>query len=206
MRNTLFWTFVASLSLGVSLGACKGGAAADLQIEKLPEITPNLPAVPNLPPPPHPITYPDSSYSVYGARKRVNDTIGNEIEITAYVVDIYRAPECEKGKKGKECPLGKAPHAYLADTPNEEDPKKRVMLTNYAENQEAFDEAVAQHQKGKYEPPPVETGLPAIPVDLALGNKVKVKGRFNRVSGNGFSNSRGLLDYVSHVTVSAAEG
>ncbi|MCA9603724.1 MAG: hypothetical protein KC417_16950, partial [Myxococcales bacterium] len=64
----------------VGVAACDQAAASDLQVERLPDVKPNLPAVPTLPPPPYPVTYADSSYSVYGVRKRGNTTMDTDVE------------------------------------------------------------------------------------------------------------------------------
>jgi len=193
-------TLLALLVSGLVLVACDGGTASDLTVEKLPDVKPNLPAVPTLPPPPFPTQYGDQSYSVFGARKHARTTMDTEFEVTAFIVDIYVAPECPKGDT---CPLPAAPHFWIADTRDEKDPLKKLAVVGYAENQKAIDEAVAQAARGAYKPPAAETGLLPIPTDLALGNKVKVKGRFTRVSGSGFNISNGLLEYRAHTTLEA---
>jgi hypothetical protein len=195
-RRVWFLTtvFAAALSFG-----CEGaGSTAQVQVEKLPDIKPSLPAVPKLPPPPHPVQHPDSSYSLFGLRKRMRNTMDTEVELTGYVVETYVPPECPKGKT---CPIARAPHVFLADTANETDPNKRIMLVGYAENQKAIDEAIADTKKGKYKPPDPESGLMPIPVDLFPGAKIKVKAQFSRISGSGFAQSDGLLDYRGHTTI-----
>ncbi|MCA9583306.1 MAG: hypothetical protein KC416_16010 [Myxococcales bacterium] len=194
--------FAFILAIALPCIACEQGVASDLTVEKLPAVTPNLPAVPTLPPPPHPVTYGDGSYTVFGLRKKANITMDTDVEVTAYIVDIYQAPECPKGET---CPLPTAPHLYLADTPDEKEAKNRLTLVGYAENQKQIDEAVADAKRGRYKPPPEETGLLPVPTDFAVGNKVKLKGRFARVSGTGFNISNGLLEYRGHETLSAVE-
>ncbi len=180
------------------IGGCNQ-PASDLTIEALPEVTPNLPSVPTLPPPPHPTQYGDSSYSVYGLRSRLRNTIDTDVEVTGYIVDIYTPPECER----EPCPRPAAPHMWVADTPNETERGKQLMVVGYAENQEQIDEAVELAERGRYEPPDPETGLLPIPTDLVVGNKVKVGGRFARVGSSGFNNSEGLIEYGSHTTIEA---
>ena len=171
---------------------------SNVDVEKLPDIKPNLPAVPTLPPPPHPVQYGDQSYSVYGVRKRVRNTIDSELELTGYIVDMYVPPECPKGKT---CPQARAPHVYVADTKDETDNAKRILLVGYAENQTQIDEAMADFKKGKWEAPPEESGLLPIPYDFLPGAKIKVKAQFARISGAGFAQSDGLLDYRGHTTI-----
>ena len=167
-----------------------GESETDLQVERLPDVEPNLPPVPTLPPPPHPTTYDDGSYSVYGLRSRLQTTIDTQVEVTGYVTDIYAPPECEQ----EPCPTPLAPHFWIADTRDESSKQKMLMIVGYAENQQQIDEAVEQAERGRYEPPDPETGLLPIPTDLAVGNKLKAKGRFARVAA-GFNNSEGLLEY-----------
>ena len=185
-------------ALLATLVGCDAAMSSDLEVERLPEVKANLPPVPTLPPPPHPVQYDDSSYSLFGLRKRLEKTIDSNAEVTGYIVEIYEPPECPKGET---CPLPVAPHAWLADTPDGKDPLKRIAIVGYAENQKQVAEAVAAHKRGSYKPPPEETGLPPIPVDFEVGNKVKVKGRFTRVSASGFNISNGLLEYQGHTTL-----
>jgi len=62
------WTALA-LSVPM-LSACGGSPAEDLVIEPLPEVSPSLPNVPVIPPPPYPIQNADGPYSLYGVRPR----------------------------------------------------------------------------------------------------------------------------------------
>ena len=186
---------IAAMLLG---SACDGQSGAAVEVEKLPDIKPDLPAVPTLPPPPHPVQYPDSSYSLFGLRKRIKSTMDTEVDVTAYVVETYKAPECPEGKT---CPQPRAPHVYLADSKGETDSEKRILLVGYAENQKALDEALTAKKRGKYKAPPAESGMPPVPTDLFPGAKIKVKARFTRVSGAGFAQSDGLLDYRGHATI-----
>jgi hypothetical protein len=192
-------SFLSPLLAAVLLGsmACDSGGSA-VEVEKLPDIKPSLPAVPTLPPPPHPIQYPDSSYSLFGLRKKLKTTMDTDVELTGYVVETYTPPECPKGKT---CPQARAPHVYVADTKDEADKTKRILLVGYAENQKAIDEAIVDVKRGKYKAPDPESGLLPIPTDLFPGAKIKVKARFSRVSGSGFAQSDGLLDYRGHTTV-----
>jgi hypothetical protein len=198
MNRTFRVSFLSPVLAVLLLGSACETSGSTVQVEKLPEIKPNLPAVPTHPPPPHPIQYSDSSYSLYGLRKRIKNTMDTDVELTGYVVETYTPPECPKGKT---CPPARAPHVYVADTKDESDPNKRILLVGYAENQKAIDEAIADKKRGKYKPPPAESGLLPIPTDLFPGAKIKVKARYTRVSGSGFAQSDGLLDYRGHVTL-----
>ena len=178
--------------------ACDSQSGAAVEVEKLPEIKPDLPAVPTLPPPPHPIQQPDGSYSVFGLRKRMKNTMDTDVDVTGYVVETYAPPPCPDGKN---CPLARAPHVYLADSKGEADAAKRILLVGYAENQKAIDDAILDKKRGRNKAPSPESGIIPVPTDLFPGAKVKVKARFTRVSGSGFAQSDGLLDYRAHVTI-----
>jgi hypothetical protein len=189
---------VASFS-GV-LASCEQTASAKVPVEKLPEVKASLPPVPTIPPAPYPVQYPDQSYSVYGLRRALRRTINTEVSLTAYIAKVFVPPECPPKAK---CPLPPAPHIWLADSKTETDQTKMVLVGGYAENQKAIEEAIKEAKKGKKgkEPPPEETGLIAVPVDLFQGAKIKIKGRFSFMSGAGFQSSEGVMDYGGHETL-----
>ncbi len=202
MRATAVKTLFIFCLCGLSLG-CETTPTTDLNVERLPEVNPTLPPVPTLPPPPHPVTLADSSYTIYGLRRRLSSTIDNENAVTGYIVDIYQPPECESRRGQPPCPPPTAPHMWIADVRGESDRGKQLQVVGYAENQESIDEVLELVARGRYEPPDPETGQIPIPTDLAVGNKVKVTGRFVRVSGIGFNSSEGLLEYRGHETLEA---
>lgn len=198
-RNGQTWCLMVALGVALASGCEESGAGA--QVEKLPDIKPNLPAVPTLPPPPYPVQYGDQSYSVFGLRKRMRQTIDSEVDVTGFIVQVYEPPECPKGKK---CPMPKAPHIYIADAKDEADPSKLLLVAGYAENQKAIDETRRDKKRGRYKAPDPESGMIPIPTDLYVGAKIKVKGQFTHVSGAGFAQSDGVLDYRAHETLEAA--
>jgi len=206
--NPVSRTLVTTLALALLTGgACESTPETDLDVERLPDVTPDLPPVPTIPPPPHPTTYGDGSYSVYGVRSRLRNTINTEVEITGYLIDQYLPPEgCDENPTCRPA----APHLWLADTNElvgaDAEALRRargdmLMVVGYAENQEQIDEAVELAERGRYEPPDPESGLLPIPTDFHNGNKVKVTGRFTRISATGFNNSEGLLEYRGHETL-----
>lgn len=208
MMTKKFSSLVSLLAALTALAGC-GEASTDLQVERLPDVQPNLPSVPTLPPPPYPTTLPDSSYTVYGLRARLSQTVNNEQHVTGYVVDIYVPPDCNP--REPDCRV-LAPHFWVADAriPEGEVGDRRdeqLMIVGYAENQQQIDEAIEDHERGREpEVDPttgrlVETGMYPIPVDLHIGNKIKLRGRFTRMSSAGFNNSEGLLDYFGHETL-----
>ncbi len=190
---------LTALALGSALLGCtEPKPAADLTIERLPDVNPNLPAVPTLPPPPHPVQLPDQSYTVYGVRKRMHQTMDTDVSITAYIVAVYTPPVCPENRV---CPPARIPHIFLADTKDEADPYKRLTVVGFAENQTQIDEAVAALASGH--PLAREEGddRPLVPGDFFVGAKIKVRGRFTRVTGTGFSQSDGVLEYGGHETL-----
>ncbi|MBN1654290.1 MAG: hypothetical protein JXA30_11015 [Deltaproteobacteria bacterium] len=197
MKTAVRFLIVVLLTsfVGILLG-CEKSTGTKVEVEKLDDIKPNLPSVPTLPPPPYPTQYGDQSYSVYGLRKMIKNTINTALSVTGYIVKVYQPPPCEDETK---CPPPSAPHLWLGDSPNEEDETKLLLVAGYAENQQQIDDAIA----GKA--PEISEGadLPPIPTDLFKGAKVKIQGRFGYstqgfVTDRGFQSSEGLLQYVSH--------
>ena len=115
-------------------------------------------------------------------------------------MEIYTRPDCDNEEA---CPRAVAPHFYIADTANEADASKRIMVAGYATRQGEVDDAMANARGGRA-PEATPGAPPPIPTDLALGNKVTVRGRFQRYSGVGFSASNGLIEFQGHTTVEAA--
>lgn len=185
----------------IVLGCEETKPAADITVERLPDVNPNLPAVPTLPPPPYPIQLPDQSYTVYGVRKRIHQTMDTDVTITAYIVAQYVPPVCPEDRV---CPPARIPHIFLADSKDEADPYKRLTVVGYAENQTQLDEAIAGLLSGH--PVLREEGddRPPVPGDFGVGAKVKIRGRFTRVTGTGFSQSDGVMEYNGHETLEPA--
>lgn len=195
------------LAIGsVALGACGPSPASDLTIERLPDVTPDLPTVPELPPPPYPVTYTDGSYSVYGLRAREATTIDTDVQVTGYIVEVYTAPVCPEGHT---CPTPARPHIWIADARGVTDPDDRLRVAGYADNQLAIDTAIEDHERGRTPEGLDETtgllptGLPPVPWDFVVGNKILVRGHYARVSASGFNESRGLIEWAGHTTIEA---
>lgn len=185
--------------LTLSGSACKGRLSANANVEKLPEVRPNLPDVPKLPPPEFDITYPDGSYSVHGLRKRLRQTMDKPVDVTATVVEVYEPPQCAKGA---ECDKAKMPHIWVADKAGERDAVKRLLIVGYAER---HDEVATALARGKALRQQAKQGaVEGIGGDFVIGDKVLLKGTFTRISAHGFNSSEGLLDYNGHRLVQAA--
>ena len=196
MKRVISGLYAILLTAGAGfagISGCGEQPASDLQIERLPEVNPNLPPVPQIPEPPFPIRNADNTYTVFGLRNKIRQTIDTEVSVTAYIVDIYEPPECPEGET---CPRPTAPHMWIADTEGESDDAKKMAVAGYAENHEELEEAIRRRR-----PQRSQDGEITIPTDFAVGNRVKVTGRFVRVSGSGFNYSEGLIEYAGHETL-----
>lgn len=182
----------ALLSVG-----CDQLTSSKAEVEKLPEIVPNLPEVPTLPPPPFPTTYADESYSVYGLRQRLHQTLDTEVAVTGYIMEIYEPPPCKERKK-ENCPRVDAPHMFVADAPDKTDREDQLIIVGYADNQEQL----ARARRGRKTT--TIDGSVVVPTNLKVGNKVVAKGQFRLISSGGFNTSNGLLEYTSHETLETA--
>ncbi len=192
-----------ALAAIAALAGCGEKAASDLTIERLPDVNPSIPDVPQLPPPPFEVQYSDGCFSVYGVRRRGGTTMDTDVCVTGYIVQIYQPPECPAGRT---CDPPAAPHLWIADTRETGEDGDRLMLAGYAENQTQIDEAVEQARRGRYQPPDPESGMLPIPTDLAVGAKIKIQGRFTRMSSMGFNVSNGLLDFRGYETLEPPPG
>jgi hypothetical protein len=188
-----------TLVLAVQLTACDSVTGSSLNVEKMPEITPDLPPVPQLPPPPYPITYEDGSHSVYGARQKARNANGEEIEVTGYIVKVYQPPACDEGEA---CPRPAAPHNFIGDSMDAPE-RDRMLVVGYAKNQTEIDDAVRGGEKGAQRVR--SQGIVPVPRDFDNGNRAKIKGNLGVMSNQGFSSSNGLLEYIDHETLEIAQ-
>lgn len=196
MRARLIGLILGGALLGA--GCEQVTSASEAEVEQLPEIVPNLPEVPTLPPPPFPTTYDDESYSVYGLRSRLMKVLDTDLAVTGYIVEIYEPPPCEKRKK-EECPKAAAPHLFIADTADQTDRAEQLIVVGYADNQEQLERA----RRGRKTT--TISGDVVVPRDLKVGHKIRVKGHFTLISSGGFNTSNGLVEYASHETVGKAD-
>ena len=190
----------------MALQGCDKQAEAKVNVEKLPDIKPSLPAVPTIPPPPFPTQLADQSYTVFGLRRTLRKTIDTDVAVTGYIAKVFVPPECPPKEK---CPLAAAPHMWMSDTAGEADENKLLLVAGYAENQKTIDEAIEAAKKGKKPTEEElkeqeEMGLLPVPTDFFAGAKVKVSGRFAYIGGSGFQSSEGVLDYRGHETLEPA--
>lgn len=194
MGARLIGLILAGVLLSAGCEQITSASEPEAEAEQLPEIVPNLPEVPTLPPPPFPTTYEDDSYSVYGLRQRPSKLLDTDLGVTGYIVEIYEPPACKK-RNEDECPKVLAPHMYIADTADQKDRAEQLLVVGYADNKEQLQRA----RRGRK----VTTiaGAVVVPRDLAVGKRVRVKGHFALISSGGFNTSNGLIEYASHETL-----
>jgi hypothetical protein len=185
---------LAGVLLSAGCEQITSASEPEAEAEKLPEIVPNLPEVPTLPPPPFPTTYEDESYSVYGLHQRPIKLLDTDLGVTGFIMEIYEPPACKKRKK-EECPKVAAPHMFIADTADQTDRSEQLLVVGYADNKEQLQRA----RRGRKTT--TIGGDVVVPKDLAVGNKVRVKGHFSLISSGGFNTSNGLVEYASHETL-----
>jgi len=180
-----------------SLGGCDQQQQQQTQAaeQAMPEIRPNLPPVPNVPPPRHKISYDDGAFSVYGLRKRLRQNIDNEVRVKAYIVKVYEAPECPEDRT---CPAARMPNLWLGDDLDETNTRKLVQLVGYAQSQQDIIDARERNEKGTEMSEEELAALPPVVFDWQSGKRYVVKGNFTHASGAGFASSDGLLEYREH--------
>lgn len=177
------------------LTACEDQTSSNVKVTKMDGYKPNLPQVPSIPKPSAPETYSDSSYSVYGLRKNVGKTMNTQVEVTAYIVDIYQKPECAEGQTCHTM----MPHLYLADEKGEKLSKRHIRMVGYAQSFKEMDEEKEIAESGKKaEELPEGVFLPPVVWDWRLGHKYKIKAAFLNRSSAGFMDTDGLLEYKGH--------
>lgn len=194
MGARLIGLILAGALLSAGCEQVTSASGSEAEAEQLPEIVPNLPEVPTLPPPPFPTTYEDESYSVYGLRQRPTKLLDTDLSVTGYIIEIYEPPACTKRKKD-ECTKVAAPHMFVADTADQTERSEQLLVVGYADNQEQL----ARARRGRKTT--TISGSVVVPKDLAVGNKIVVKGHFRLMSSGGFNTSNGLIEYASHDTL-----
>jgi len=159
---------LAGLALLACLPACGGSSSgASLGVDPtnaLPPIKVDLPPPPPFTPPDVPIKTPEGVYSIYGVRKEKAKTLGQDVKVNGYLLEVYQCPVCPKKQVCKACDQ---PHFFLGDKPDTKK-EKALMVVDY----------LGQKQK---------------PPALTVGKQYLVAGTFNINSPTGFGNSDGLL-------------
>src|SRR4051812_5716365 len=199
--------------VGSALGSgCGGENRIDVLLEEGPNAPrANLPAVPTLPPPPHPVTYPDGAYSVYGVRHQASRNWTKQVTIKAYIARAY-VPMVPNTTPPRPCVerdhcLEEKPHIYIADVAGETNPENMMMVTGYASFQADIDAARAAERSGHPAAPPGDPSLAAAglthttPTDFYPGAQVTVTGSLRRRASNGQADSAGLVEYTRHTTI-----
>ena len=171
------------LLLCLPLCACPQGASLggnEKSQGQLPQIKVKLPPPPSFEKEHAPEKYSDGTYSIYGVRKNMKDTLDKQNKIRAYVLEVYECPECPKGK---DCPACQRPHLWISDRAN--GPKdKALMVVDYPKK----DPTDPRKRKKMV---------------FTVGVQYYMTGVFTKNSGTGFRSSEGLVAYLSSEPVSS---
>jgi hypothetical protein len=161
----------------------------------------NLPPSPSFTPPNVPVQYPGGEFSVMGLRKMKDKYMDKDVQVKAYLTEIYECPpelrKCndelnEKTKQEKKKAMKKGgdaltqnvqvdrggcrpcdqPHFFMADAPNTK--RERALL-------------IADYPVKDW-----DTGDPR-PLEAKLGQQYVVTGTFSINSITGFAASNGLI-------------
>ena len=144
---------------------------------QLPQIKVKLPPPPSFEKEHAPEKYSDGTYSIYGIRKNMKDTLNKQAKVRAFMLEVYQCPECPKGK---ECPACERPNFWVSDRAN--GPKDKALL-------------VVDYPK---KDPETKKKM-----EFTTGVQYYITGVFTKNSGTGFSTSEGLIAYLSSETVSS---
>jgi hypothetical protein len=101
---------------------------------------------------------------VRGVRKSRAETLGKEVKVRGFLLEVYQCPVCPKGQN---CKLCDQPHFFLGDKADTKK-EKALMVVDY----------LMPKQK-----PPV----------LTVGKQYDIEGTFSINSPTGFGSSDGLL-------------
>jgi hypothetical protein len=151
------------------LAACTTSSGSGASLAE-PEATALPPIKVDLPPPPSfaasdiPLKYPDGTFTVHGLRKGKTETLGKDVKVKAFLLEIYQCPPCPKGQT---CKLCDQPHFFLGDKADTKK-EKALMVVDYL---------------GPKQKPPI----------LTVGKQYEIAGTFNINSPTGFGSSEGLL-------------
>jgi len=130
----------------------------------LPPIKVDLPPAPNFAASDVPVKHPDGFYTVHGLRKTRAETLGKDVKVRGFLLEVYQCPVCPKGQT---CKLCDQPHFFLGD---KADTKKEKALM------------VVDYLMPKQKPPA-----------LTVGKAYDIEGTFQINSPTGFGSSDGLL-------------
>jgi len=198
------WMVAAALALlAPVVGVSASGVALAQQGNELAPINVSLPPSPNFNVQTAPETYPDGTMSVYGLRRHMDKYMDKDVQLKAYIVDVYECPaeqrKCnddvakkdkkeKKGKAKKGAPPAVAaptpaggcrpcdqPHFFMAESPNTK--KEHAILV--------ADYPIKDWKTGKPKPLVVKTG--------AEGGQYTLTGTYAVNSIGGFAASDGLM-------------
>ena len=219
MRHGLLAAFGLVLGVTAVLATgCEGESKLTVVVEEgasAPNV--NLPAVPTLPPPP-PARAADGAYTIYGVRhdalRNPGEMFTKQQRVHGFIVSQYIPRVADGPRRGEVCTerdrcTEERPHVYIADTRGERDPQRMMMVTGYAMFQYEIDDAKRAARNARPPTPQQQQQAAAglthpVPTDFDEGAEVVVTGTLSRRAANGQADSNGLLEYISHTTVTPA--
>jgi hypothetical protein len=161
---------------------------ADPELASLPVGAP--PPAPTLPPPVGyiddevPMRHDNGAWSIRGLREHLDANLGHgesghDIEILAWVQEIYVAPSCPATRR---CPPPERPHLWVTDVQGDEGKRNALLVMNYAFAIPEWDEARWKGQPS---------------VVMERGKRYRIRGRFRRASDTGVVHDRGYFEFVA---------
>jgi hypothetical protein len=203
-----------ALALAIALPAPMALLPAPMAFAQGQELAPikvDLPPQPNFNVNNAPETYPTGELSVYGLRKKMNQFLDKDVQVKAYLTEIYECPaeqrKCNdelaaknKKTKAKEAKQAKAPGKKGAPPPPAADPKAAAMAGGCRPCDQAHF-FMSDTPGGKKERAlliadyPVKdwnTGKPK-PLVAKIGEQYVITGMFAINSMTGFAASDGLI-------------
>jgi hypothetical protein len=187
--------FGAVCALGVG---CESGNKLNVLLEEgSTAVHVNLPAVPQLPPPP-PVNHSEGVFTLYGVRHQAARDAANiwskVQKVHGFIVSVYVA----RNERGQNCTerdrcLEERPHIFIADSRTERDPERMLQVTGYATFQREIDEARENHRRNRPVPAAQQAMITAglarpVPFDFDEGAEVIVQ-----VGGNALALFVGAL-------------
>jgi hypothetical protein len=161
------------LRLGLAFALVAAGSVVAIS-QELPPIKVDLPPQPSWAASNIPEKHPDGKWSVRGLRKKMKQTLDQDVEVKGVLIDVYQCPpEQQKCPKGKVCKPCEQPHFYIADT-KETKKERALVVCNFL----------------------VKPKPPTLP---AVGTELVITGTFTKEAG-GFAASDGVLNHKKTVT------
>lgn len=195
------------VSLGVILASALPAGSARAQGEAMPDVKVNLPPAPSFDIKRAPIKYDSGEFSVYGLRKSMSKYMDKDVQVKAYLLEVYECPaelvKCNEATSKKKKPAA-APGALPAKGAAPAEPsacrpcdQPHFYLSDEADGKKERALLVADYPTKDW-----KTDKPK-PLKAEAGKTYVVTGTFAINSVTGFAASNGL---IVHKRLADAEG